>query len=286
MSDFNDQIRAFSNVAPVKITEAKPFVKWVGGKRSIVPALIELAPHNYNLYCEPFVGGGALYWALKPSKAVLMDSNEELVITYKIVQTKPARLISLLKEHEENHRKGREEYYRRVRGNSHEDAEQVAARFVFLNRTGYNGLYRVNQKGEFNVPYGKYENPLICNEKTIMECHQALQGVEIRLGTFERSNVFAEEGNFYYLDPPYAGTYNSYRKEGFSEDLQKKLMEFCKALHKKGVKFMLSNSDTPLIRDLYRYKHFNIREIKAPRYVSCKSDGRVKVTELLINNYA
>ena len=163
-----------------------------------------------------------------------MDSNEELMIAYKVVQTNPKSLISFLREHQEKYASGGKEYYYKVRGDQHDDAVQVAARFIFLNKTCYNGLYRVNKKGGFNVPYGKHENPLICNEAAIMKCHQVIKGVEIRLGTFSRSSDFAKKGNFYYLDPPYAGTYNGYHKKGFDDSMQENLKEFCKNLHKKA----------------------------------------------------
>ena len=263
--------------------KAKPFVKWVGGKRSIVNTLLQYAPKNYNLYCEPFIGGGAMYWALNPKEALLADINSELMTTYEVIQQHPKKLIESLKEREEKYHENKKDYFHSVRSDSHKDPILIASRFIFLNKTCYNGLYRVNKSGGFNAPFGKYDNPNICDATNIMLCHTALQGVVIRTCSFEKIEDCISKNNFFYLDPPYHGTYNGYSTSKFDDDSQIRLADYCKLLHKEKVLFLLSSSDTELIRELY--EQFTIYEIKARRCVSCKSDGRKKENELLITNY-
>ena len=201
------------------------------------------------------------------------------MITYKVIQETPLELIEALKIHKENHCK---DYYYAVRDNdNHKDPVELAARFIYLNKTCYNGLYRVNKKEKFNVPMGSYINPAILEEETIMACHSALDGVGIRYSDFTTCEPVRND--FVYLDPPYHKTYSGYVSGGFSLDDHRKLSEYCKKLNKSGTYFMLSNSDTPEMRDLY--KAFSCEIVEAPRTISCKGASRKTTRELLVRNY-
>ena len=206
-------------------------------------------------------------------------------MAYKVIQKDPEPLIARLKEHAKEHK---ETYYYEVRGqHDTQDPIEIAARFIYLNKTGYNGLYRVNSKGEFNVPFGRYTNPGIAQEDNIRAVHKTLQGVDIRWGGFE--TIEPQNGDFAYFDPPYHPTdetsFTAYSKSGFSETDQEKLRDFVLELHKQGVKVMVSNSDTKFIRDLYKSKVFTIATVQAPRLVNCKPNKRNAVSEVVITNY-
>ena len=269
-----------------QINKSQPFVKWVGGKRSLLSKLHELLPEKFNNYYEPFVGGGALFFSLvdKINQATLVDKNLELVLAYKVIKKEPQKLIELLREHSEHHSK---DYYYKLRKTKLTDPVHIAARFLYLNKTCFNGLYRVNQKGGFNVPMGQYANPNIIQEDNILVCHQALQKVEIKYGEFE--NISPQKGDFIYFDPPYHPTsevsFTEYTKDNFTERDQVRLRDFILSLHKKGVFIMLSNSKTKLIEDIYRAKYFKHHLVYAPRFVNCKPSDRGKVGELIITNY-
>jgi DNA adenine methylase len=266
---------------------ATPFVKWVGGKRSIIDDLKTHLPDNFNDYYEPFIGGGALFFALhqRLRKAYLSDTNFDLIIAYSMVQQAPEKLLALLKEHAQKHS---EEYYYRVR-DKHclQDSVEKAARLLYLNKTCYNGLWRVNSKGQFNVPIGRYKNPGIVQEENIWACNQVLQDVEIKCFPFDK--IEPSKGDFVYFDPPYHPTdetsFTRYAKLDFTEQDQVRLRNFVLELSKKGVKVMLSNSDTKFIRDLYKNKPFKTATVQAPRFVNCKSNKRNPVNEVLITNY-
>jgi len=268
-----------------KITKASPFLKWVGGKRSIICELTSRLPKKFRNYHEPFVGGGALFFELQDSlkKAFLSDMNPELISCYKSIQQRPDKLIELLSEHAEFHS---QEYFYRVRAEPvPKNSLQRAARMLYLNRTCYNGLYRVNREGKFNSPLGNYKNPNIIQRQNILACHEVLQGVEIARHDF--SKISAQKGDFVYFDPPYhpLGTtsFTSYTGSDFTAGDQVRLWEFVGRLDRSGVFFMLSNSDTPFIRALYH--DFCIHTVRAPRNVNCKSNQRSAVNELLITNY-
>ena len=283
---FDEAMNRLARVNPADLTEppdtngkAKPFIKWAGGKRQLLDVLTSKIPPKFEVYHEPFLGGGALFWRLVPQKAVLSDVNIDLVITYKVIQETPLELIESLQRHKENHGK---DYFYAVRENDNtKDPIELAARFIYLNKTCYNGLYRVNKKGKFNVPFGRYVNPAILEEGTIMACHSALQGVEVRYCDFSACEPSTDD--FVYLDPPYYGTYSGYVKGGFSLDKHRDLSEYCKKLDKSGAYFMLSNSDTPEIRDFY--KSFLCETVEASRTISCKGSKRKSTTELLVRNY-
>ena len=281
-----------SEFAEASSAQAKPFVKWVGGKRSLLPELLSRMPAEFNNYYEPFVGGGALFFALKNRRiinlsggggqAFLSDINFDLINTYQVIQRDPESLIVKLKEHAQNHNS---DYYYHIRSQHKlDDRIEIAARFIYLNKTCYNGLWRVNSKGEFNVPVGSYTNPAICQEEVLAACHYALQGVDIRLRDFRK--VDAGEGDFVYFDPPYqpldSTSFTRYAKDDFGAIEQTALRDLCLALHERGAKFMLSNSDTST--PLYQDPIFKVETVKAPRFVNSRSDQRGAVDELLITN--
>ena len=266
---------------------AQPFVKWVGGKRSIIHELVSRAPQEFGDYWEPFVGGGALFFELYPGLSVahLSDSNFDLVMTYKVIQKDPEKLLALLEKHAAAHS---EAYYYKVRS-QHDlnDPIAIAARFLYLNKTCYNGLYRVNRKGEFNVPVGRYTNPGIVQRENIMACSKALEHARIEYRDF--TEITPAAGDFVYFDPPYHPTddtsFTSYTKSDFTEKDQRILADFALELHRKGVKVMLSNSHTRFITDLYSNPAFKTETVQAPRMVNCKPQGRASVDEVVVTNY-
>lgn len=262
---------------------SKPIVKWVGGKRGILSTLKEAMPDDFGAYYEPFAGGLALFFDLAPlsgHKSYISDLNEDLVNLYEVVQKQPRELMARLDDHTKAHS---EDYYYEVRGQHNLPLGlERAARFVFLNKTGYNGLMRYNAKGEFNTPWGHKKDPVqLYNEQDILDASAALKSATLRCRTYSQCRPKA--GDFVYLDPPYDDTFTSYNAGGFGVGGQVKLAEWCRALDERGVLFMLSNSDTPLINELYQ--GFTIERVKAPRAVSCKANGRGAVTEVLVRNY-
>ncbi len=274
---------------PVEETgnKATPFLKWVGGKRGIIQELKSRLPNKFENYYEPFVGGGALYFELQPTikKAFLSDVNIDLAITYNVIKKDPAKLIKLLKQYTESHS---EAFYYKLRAKHNlEDPIELAARMIYLNKTCFNGLFRVNKKGEFNVPMGKYANPGICQEDNINACSKALHNATIEYKDYQK--ITPQKGDFVYFDPPYHPTdetsFTAYSKLDFSEKDQSELAEFCTQLHKAEVKIMLSNSNTKFIRDLFKSSIFKISIVNAPRMVNCKPNGRGKAEEVLITNY-
>lgn len=265
----------------------RPFIKWVGGKRSIIHELISRLPDNISEYYEPFLGGGALFFAKQKdiTNANLSDVNIDLLLTYQVIKKDVETLVAKLKIHAEKHS---DEYYYKIRS-KHElsDPVEIAARFIYLNKTCFNGLFRVNSKGEFNVPVGKYVNPQIVNELNLKACQTALSKATIKLQSYDQ--IKPNAGAFVYFDPPYHPTsetayFTQYSKDGFSEKDQIALRDFVNKLTKQKVNVMLSNSNTPFVQDLY--KGYNIAIIDAPRNVNCKPNKRNSVEEVLITNYA
>jgi len=270
-----------SNTGPL------PFVKWAGGKRCLLKELVPALPDDFHDYYEPFVGGGALFFSIykKLERAYLSDHNLELVITYQVIKNDPDKLIDALKNHQKNHDK---EYYYKIRS-QHENKDPIkrAARLIYLNKTCYNGLFRVNKEGKFNVPMGSYSNPRIVDEPNIWLCHEALESATIEYREFDTINP--KKDDFVYCDPPYHPTdeisFTSYTRNDFTEKDQIRLRDFALDLTKKNVKVMLSNSNTKFIRDIYAMKPFIQNVVMAPRFVNCKKDGRNPVEELLITTY-
>lgn len=259
---------------------SKPFIKWIGGKRSILLELIERLPGKYNGYHEPFLGGGALYFAIRPERAYLSDLNFHLIVTCNAVRGDVDRLIRFLKKHNQNHCK---DYYlaQRIQLTKEKDLTKLASIFIYINKTCYNGLYRVNKSGGFNVPMGYYKNPVIVDEVNLMNCSKVLKNAEITRHSFTKEKIY--KNHFYYLDPPYHQAYSNYNGNGFIDEEHRILAECCKKINTKGAYFMLSNSDTPFVRELY--KKFLIETVSASRFVSCKSNQRGKENELIIRNY-
>ncbi len=259
----------------------RPFLKWVGGKRSILPELLKRMPEEYDSYHEIFMGGGALFFAVQPKEAYLSDVNFLLVLTFKAVRDDVEALIRQLRVHERLHNK---EYYNkaRIKLAKEKDATKLAALFIYINKTCFNGLYRVNRAGGFNVPMGDYTNPLIVDEENLKNCSKILKECDIQQHGFEHAKIY--KNDFYYIDPPYHETYSGYDGSGFADKEHQKLAEFCRKIDQKGGYFMVSNSDTPFVRELY--KGYNIEIVSASRMVSCKANQRGKENELIIRNYS
>ena len=293
---------------------AKPFLKWAGGKGQLLNKFEEMYPQELingelDTYIEPFVGGGAVLFDVlqkyKVKKAVIIDLNKELVNCYRCIKADVKELIKHLKTLQseflslsDEKRKG---YFLKVRNRYNEihlngkyDFEK-AADFIFLNKTCFNGLYRVNSKGEFNVPFGKYKNPLICDSENLTLINKLLQNVEIRFGDYSIGEEYVEGKTFIYFDPPYRplienSSFVGYDKSGFNDDNQKELAEFVKKLDKRNCLVMLSNSDpknTNLDDNFFDelYKEFEIDRIFAKRMINCQADKRGDITEIVVRNY-
>jgi len=267
--------------------KSKPFIKWAGGKSKILPQMAKLFPpkDQINRYFEPFLGGGAVFFHLQHPKSFLSDTNEELVELYETVKNNVEKLIKALKPHKNEH-----DYFYEIRAQNPANLSPIerAARFVYLNKTCFNGLYRVNSKGGFNVPFGRYKNPPICDIEGLRAASAALQHAKITQGDFQSVLVKAKTTDFIYFDPPYqplnkTSSFTSYTSGGFGEKEQRQLAELYRELSNRGCFVMLSNSDTPLIRELY--KDFTINEIQASRAINSNGTGRGKITELLVINY-
>jgi DNA adenine methylase len=263
----------------------KPFVKWAGGKGQLLPELVSRMPDFNGTYFEPFVGGGALFFFLRPKKAVIQDSNEELIHCFKIVREQTDGLIEELSK-----LKYSEEDYYRIRDLDPDALEPVyrAARTIYLNRTGFNGLYRVNKSGKFNVPMGRYTNPMICDEKNLRACALALKHTNILAEPFETVLSRAKSGDFVYFDPPYVpvsktANFTAYQGGGFSTNDQERLASTFITLTDKGVYAMLSNADVPWTREAY--KAFRIHSVQAKRRVNSNAAARGPVGELIVTNY-
>ncbi|CCV63607.1 Site-specific DNA methylase [Alteracholeplasma palmae J233] len=272
-----------------------PVLKWVGGKRQLLPKIVELMPKEYNRYYEPFVGGGALLFEVLPKVAVINDMNSELINLYEVLSNDKdyKEFIQYLDLHELNHSK---EYYYEIREMDRDDnfsqlSKAIrAARVVYLNKAGFNGLYRVNSKGYFNVPFGKKDKVSIYSKDNLESVHEYLSNnkIDIRNIDFEASVNDAKENDFVYFDPPYdpweeKNSFTSYTQFDFTKEDQVRLFNVFKALDKKGVKVMLSNHYTDFIKDLY--KDYRITVVPAKRLVNSKSSGRGDVLEVLITNY-
>lgn len=264
---------------------ARPFLKWVGGKRQLLPRLLAQMPASYGRYFEPFIGGGALFFALQPKLAVISDVNERLVRTYRAVRDDVETVIALLATYPYER-----SFYERMRAldvDARPDAE-AAAWFIYVNRTGFNGLYRVNRAGRFNVPFGKYTNPTICDADLLRECSLALRGVEIRHADFADAVAGADTGDFVYFDPPYVpltatSSFTAYHADGFGRDDQRRLRDVAARLVARGVHVLASNSSASLVRDLYSAPTFTLVEVDATRAVNCRADRRGVVREVLIS---
>lgn len=265
----------------------KPLIKWAGGKSRLMVQFLFLFPARVNFLVEPFFGSGAVFFHLNPAGAIISDKNEELINFYQVVRDHPEDLLTDLKEHINT-----EEYYYQVR--SLDPAQMTplkrASRFLYLNKYGYNGLWRVNSKGLHNVPYGRYKTRRLVHAQDLYQVSARLKKTRILCGDFSLALEEAEAGPgmFVYLDPPYhplsnTARFTSYVAGSFGEEEQRRLAGAFQTLDQRGCKVMLSNSDTPFIRELYR--GYNLVEVEARRAINCKGDGRGLITELVIRNY-
>ena len=280
-------------IKEIKEVTLQPFTKWTGGKRQLLPVIRELIPKTYNRYFEPFVGGGALFFDLAPKDAVINDFNAELINCYQQIKDNPQELIEILKVHQEYNSK---EYYLDLRSADRDERidmmseVQRAARIIYMLRVDFNGLYRVNSKNQFNVPYGRYKNPKIVDEELIFAISVYLNNnqLEIKTGDFEKAVLDVQPGDFVYFDPPYiplseTSAFTSYTHEGFSYDDQVRLRDTFKKLSDTGAYVMLSNSSSFLVEELYR--DFNIHYVEATRTNGAKSSSRGKISEIIVTNY-
>jgi DNA adenine methylase len=270
------------------------FLKWAGGKLQLIEQFKNLFPHNFNNYYEPFIGSGAVFFyirsKLKPHKVILSDTNEELINCFGVVRDKPYELIELLSNHRKKHSK---DYYYAVRSIESDRLDSVskAARLIYLNKTCFNGLYRVNSKGQFNVPMGDYENPCIFDKNILFQASQLLQGVHLRVTTFEKVLDLAEKEDFIYFDPPYiplskTSSFTQYSKGSFSAKEQKRLSQVFSILDLRGCFVMLSNSDHALTRELYRDYEKNIVIVRAKRNINSVGSKRGAINEVVVTSYA
>jgi DNA adenine methylase len=273
---------------------AKPFIKWAGGKRGLITQLFERFPTEFNNYHEPFLGGGAVFFELysrgmlNDKKVYLSDINLELINAYNVVKKNPNELIANLKIYKEKHNK---DFYYQIRALDRTDEfENIsnldrATRFIYLNKTCFNGLYRVNSKGYFNTPIGSYKNPNIADEETILNASKALQNVIIKNQSFDKINRNVNSNDFIYLDPPYypltkTASFTAYDENTFSDEKQKQLFDLFTKLHNKKCVVMKSNSNTNFIKDLYQ--KYTIDFVQANRFINSKGNGRNKINEVLI----
>jgi DNA adenine methylase len=271
-----------------------PVVKWVGGKRQLIKEIGKYLPEKWTSYYEPFIGGGAVLFHLQPSKAVINDTNSELINLYRIIKSHPDELIKDLRTY-----RNEEEYFYKIRGLDRDPQAyaglsdiQRASRVIFLNKTCYNGLFRVNNAGQFNTPFGRYKNPNIVNDVTIRAISNYFNKNDVRIlnTDFEASLEGIKKGAFVYFDPPYdpvssSANFTGYTKGGFGRDEQIRLKNLCDMLDGMGVRFLLSNSATDFIKDLYSEYNEFVVTVTATRAVNSKAEGRGAVEEVLVRNY-
>ena len=274
----------------VDVPFSRPFLKWAGGKTQLLPQLAKFYPPKGSVkrYIEPFLGSGAVFFHFKAlvgsRSAILWDNNRELIDTFKAVQEDVGQVIKLLSKYQKQHSK---DFFLAMREKTPLSLAGKAARLIYLNKTCFNGLYRVNSRGLFNVPFGKYTNPGIFNEDWLRRASELLQGARIEAEDFRFLKVEAKKNDFIYFDPPYhprskTSYFTAYTRDLFGEEHQRKLADLYRALDKKGCLLMLSNSDTPLIRELY--KDFDIREVSARRLINSRADRRGAICELVVLN--
>lgn len=279
LQDFNAVLKK-TEVKYLDRARAYPFLKWAGGKRTLIPNIVQVLPESFNDYYEPFLGGGAVFFGLDSRihrNAFLSDLNAELMLTYKMIQKSPQDVIDVLEKHKKKHS---QKYYMRIRNKSHteQDAVALAARFIYLNKTCYNGLYRVNKSGKFNVPMGRYKNPTICDRDNLFGVSEVLENADLSVRSFE--TIEPSQNDLVYCDPPYDETFTQYTNKGFHSSDQDALRKACDRWCEAGAYVIVSSSDTEFIRKTWQGYEFV--EVTASRNISCKGDKREKVTELLI----
>jgi DNA adenine methylase len=268
-----------------------PFLKWVGGKRQIMPTIVEHLPKKIESYVEPFIGGGAVLFHLQPKRAIINDFNSELVNVYAVIKTNLEELIVDLQRH-----KNDVDYFYEIRAldraakfKTLTDVER-ASRIIYLNKTCFNGLYRVNNSGEFNSPFGRYKNPNIVNEPTLRAVNNYLNSNDVQIKNTDYEEILrtADKNSFVYLDPPYhpvseSSNFTGYVQGGWNKDDQTRLRAACDELNKRGIKFLQSNSSTDFIKE--QYGDYRIHIIKANRSINSDAEKRGEVEEVLIKNY-
>ena len=258
-------------------TKAAPFIKWAGGKGKLIPQYEPHFPEEFKRYFEPFLGGGAIFYHLADKASVLSDRSPELINCYKVVQGEVEKLFPLLQEYKERHS---EEFFLEVRANKPSDRIQRAAWFIYLNKTAFNGLYRENGQGVFNVGSAKYKSPAIFQEQVLRDASTALKTVRIESAPYQWVEFEALRGDFVYFDPPYEGAFASYTKHGFGRSDHALLRDLVKQLVSKGVMVMVSNSDTEFVRELY--EGFEIHQTWRNGTMNSKGSDRGKKKELII----
>ncbi|MCP4429133.1 MAG: DNA adenine methylase [Chloroflexi bacterium] len=271
----------------IYVDNALPFLKWAGGKRRLLPQYAPYfpSPEEVNHYFEPFIGSAAAFFHWRFPQATLSDQNEKLIEVYQMVQKNVEGVIAALKKH-----RNEVDYYYEVRAQVPLSPVERAARIIYLNKTCYNGLYRENQKGAFNVPFGRYKNPKICDELRLRQASRALRDATLMVSDFAKAVEAAVAGDFVYFDPPYAplsqtSNFTSYNKTGFDRSDQARLAEIVRQLTAKKVRIALSNSSAPLVYELYGRSEYRMIDIQARRNINSKANGRGPVKELLILNY-
>jgi len=279
------------------VPRCSPFVKWAGGKTQLLAEFDRFVPKYIDRYFEPFVGGGAMFFHIaarnKQFKAYLTDKNPELINAYNVIKNDVQTLISLLRKNQRAFNESPNEYYYKLRKETRFVSEaERAARFITLNKTCYNGLYRVNKNGVFNVPIGSYKNPQICDASNLEKVRINLRFADasIKVTDYKEALESTQRGDFVYLDPPYDPTsstsrFTSYTEYGFDDDNQEELRNVFERLDRKGCKVILSNSDTPFIRDLYREYSKYLTSVDALRIINCKASRRKGHKELIIRNF-
>jgi len=287
----------FNNKNPNPNPKPKPFLKWIGGKRQLIAQFKELKifpPKNFNasknFYFEPFLGGGALYFDLLPKKAILSDINQELITTYNVIKNNVEELIKALKEHI-----CEKEYFNSLRDQNPKNLSDinVASRMIFLNKTCFNGIYRVNKSGKFNVPFGRYSSPLICDSDNLRAVSLNLKNTEIKFTDYKKVLESAKRSDFIYFDPPYfpiskSSSFTAYTANNFLEKEQTELRDLYLELVKRGCYVMLSNSDCLFTNKLFEnLEEYNIKihKVRASRALNSKASGRGKINEILVTNY-
>lgn len=271
-----------------ELIQPRPFVKWAGGKRQLIDILLKNSPEGYNTFFEPFIGGGALLFAMKPSRAVISDINSELINAYRVIKNNVEDLIRSLKKY-----KNEEQYFYGERALNPQELSEIrrASRFIYLNKTCYNGLYRENSKGRFNAPFGRYKNPRIADEENLLAVSHYLNYSDVQIYNldYKQTVLKAKKGDFVYFDPPYypwseTASFTRYNKGDFSIKDQEALADTFRCLADKRVYVMLSNSNTGVVRTLY--KGYNFLEVEANRFINCKAEKRGKgFFEVLIKNW-
>lgn len=291
-------VKDFSNIRTEEFMSTidpavTPILKWVGGKRQLLETIMPLIP-EHTTYYEPFVGGGAVLFHTQPGRAVINDSNAELINIYEVIKAQPEELIACLERHKE---KNSQEYFYEVRSLDRDREKyetmlpvEQAARIIYLNKTCYNGLFRVNRAGEFNSPWGRYKNPNITNEAAIRAMSRYLNRAKVTVlcGDYREALKGIRKGSFVYLDPPYmplstSSSFTGYTAAGFGAEQQKELKKQCDLLNKKGIRFLLSNSCCDFIEDLY--KDYIVERVAAKRTINAKADKRGAIDEVLVRNY-